>query len=157
MFVVPVQSTVFVATVTHATRFTLLPQILQGVVKLLYFPSYISQVRSWLEQLFQSQGSVPEYEINSQTIEVLYQMALGCEVRERSAKVIIEDLEQKAEEYTAESELNQSTLLATYFTIEYTGGLRIASSSGYSQLHEKSGRAWYVMTREYPNHEVKRI
>ena len=67
------------------------------------------QVRSWLEKLFQREGAVPEYEINGQTIEVLYQMALRCEVRERSAKVIIEDLEQKSEEYTAESKLNPST------------------------------------------------
>ena len=61
------------------------------------------QVHSWLKQLFQGEGGVPEYEINSQTIEQLYQMALRCQARERSAKVIIEDLEQKAEEYTAES------------------------------------------------------
>lgn len=64
---------------------------------------YVIQVHSWLEQLFQGEGGVPEYEINSQTIEQLYQMALQCQARERSAKVIIEDLEQKTEEYTAES------------------------------------------------------
>lgn len=64
---------------------------------------YGIQVHSWLEQLFQGEGGVPEYEINSQTIEQLYQMALQCQARERSAKVIIEDLEQKTEEYTAES------------------------------------------------------
>ena len=93
------------------------------LVFVITLPLDISQVRSWLEQLFQSQGSVPEYEINSQTIEVLYQMALCCEVRERSANIIIEVLEQKAEEYTAESKLNQSTLnfLAThYFFLPWT-------------------------------------
>jgi hypothetical protein len=73
-------------------------QFLQNIA---FFP--LLQVHSWLEQLFQGEGGVPEYEINSQTIEQLYQMALRCQARERSAKVIIEDLEQKAEEYTAES------------------------------------------------------
>lgn len=61
-----------------------------------------------MEKLFEGEGGVPEYEINSQTIEVLYQMALRCEVRERSAEVTTEDLEQKTEEYTAESKLNHS-------------------------------------------------
>ena len=70
------------------------------LLKCLPFPL---QVHSWLEQLFHGEGGVPEYEINSQTIEQLYQMALRCQARERSAKVIIEDLEQKAEEYAAES------------------------------------------------------
>ena len=62
------------------------------------------QVRSWLEGLFPGEDGVPDYEINSHTIEVLYQMALRCERRERSAKVMTEDLEQKAKEYAAESE-----------------------------------------------------
>ena len=73
-------------------------------------PFFPFQVHSWLEQLFQGEGGVPEYEINSQTIEQLYQMALRCQARERSAKVIIEDLEQKAEEYTAESKWGKFTI-----------------------------------------------
>lgn len=61
-------------------------------------------MRSWLESLFRGKGGVPEYEINTHTIEVLYQMAVLCERREKSATVMIEDMEQKAEEYAAESE-----------------------------------------------------
>ena len=74
------------------------------------FTFFPLQVHSWLEQLFQGEGGVPEYEINSQTIEQLYQMALRCQARERSAKVIIEDLEQKAEEYAAESKHTKAVL-----------------------------------------------
>ncbi len=47
---------------------------------------------------------VPEYEINSQTVEFLYKMAVENEAREREAEVVIADLEQKTGEYTAESE-----------------------------------------------------
>lgn len=65
--------------------------------------SHTLKVRSWLEKLFASEESVPDYEINSQTIEWLYGMAQRCELRERLAKITIEDLEQKAEEYASES------------------------------------------------------
>ena len=65
-------------------------------------------MRSWLEKLFQGEGGVPDYEINSETIGVLYDMAQRCEAHERSAKIVLEDLEQKAEEYTAESESHLS-------------------------------------------------
>lgn len=76
-------------------------------------------MHSWLEQLFQGEGGVPEYEINSQTIEQLYQMALRCQARERSAKVIIDDLEQKAEEYTAESKSSNCILETQYKVLGY--------------------------------------
>ena len=53
---------------------------------------------------------VPEYEINSQTVEYLYQMARQSEARERETEILIEDLEQKSEEYEAESECFPRTL-----------------------------------------------
>ena len=45
---------------------------------------------------------MPEYEINSQTVEYLYQIALENEAREREAEVMVADMEQKAEEYSSE-------------------------------------------------------
>lgn len=53
---------------------------------------------------------VPEYEINSQTVDHLYRMAQDSETREREAEVTIEDFEQKAEEYAAESECTRRDL-----------------------------------------------
>ena len=47
---------------------------------------------------------VPDYEINSQTIDCLYRMARQNETREREAEILMEDFEQKTEEYAAESE-----------------------------------------------------
>lgn len=49
---------------------------------------------------------VPEYEINSQTVDFLYKMALENEAREKEAEVMMADLEQKTREYGAESTLD---------------------------------------------------
>ena len=54
---------------------------------------------------------VPEYEINSHTVDCLYRMAQDSETREREAEVMMEDFEQKAEEYAAESEYARKTFL----------------------------------------------
>ena len=54
---------------------------------------------------------VPEYEINSHTVDCLYRMAQDSETREREAEVMMEDFEQKAEEYAAESEYTRKTFL----------------------------------------------
>lgn len=61
------------------------------------------QVHQWLEKVFSGE-EVPEYEINSQTVDHLHRMAQDSEAREREAEIMIEDYEQKAEEYAAESE-----------------------------------------------------
>ena len=61
---------------------------------------------------------VPEYEINSQTVDCLYHMAQDSETREREAEVTIEDFEQKAEEYAAESEL---TRMDVFLNISFHG------------------------------------
>ena len=53
---------------------------------------------------------VPEYEINSHTVDCLYRMAQDSETREREAEVMMEDFEQKAEEYAAESEYTRKNL-----------------------------------------------
>ena len=60
-------------------------------------------MRQWLEKVFAGE-EVPDYEINSQTIDYLYHTARENETREREAEVLIEDFEQKTEEYAAESE-----------------------------------------------------
>ena len=47
---------------------------------------------------------VPEYEITQSTVGQLWQLASTCKERERRMEAIIEDTEQKAQEYAAESE-----------------------------------------------------
>ena len=60
-------------------------------------------MHSWLGKIF-SDDNVPPYEVNSQTVGLLYQMAQDCEKKEAQARLVLEDLEQKTREYTAESE-----------------------------------------------------
>ena len=55
---------------------------------------------------------VPEYEINSHTVDCLYCMAQDSETREREAEVMMEDFEQKAEEYAAESEYTKKAFFS---------------------------------------------
>ena len=47
---------------------------------------------------------VPPYEVNSRTVDILYDMAVRCEERERQAGLLLADMEQKTREYEAESE-----------------------------------------------------
>ena len=48
--------------------------------------------------------AVPEYEITQATVEQLWQLASDSQEREKRVETIVEDLEQKTQEYTAESE-----------------------------------------------------
>ena len=69
------------------------------------------QVHQWLEKVFSGE-EVPEYEINSQTVDRLYRMAQDSEAREREAETMIEDFEQKAEEYASESECTRGMTIS---------------------------------------------
>ncbi|CAI8009447.1 HAUS augmin-like complex subunit 1 [Geodia barretti] len=60
-------------------------------------------VREWLESVFAGE-EVPEYEITPGTVEELWQLATASREKERRLKTIVEDTEQKAHEYEAESE-----------------------------------------------------
>ena len=62
----------------------------------------LSQVQEWLEDLFAGED-IPGYEINSQTIGMLYDLATLSQRRDDVAKIAIEDMEQKTKEYLAES------------------------------------------------------
>lgn len=47
---------------------------------------------------------VPEYEITQNTVEHLWQLSSTCKEKERRIEAIVEDMEQKTQEYAAESE-----------------------------------------------------
>ncbi len=59
------------------------------------------QVQQWLENLFAG-GDIPDYEINSHTVNVLYAMATQSERKAALAQIAIDDIEQKSKEYLAE-------------------------------------------------------
>ena len=58
--------------------------------------------------------AVPEYEITQATVEQLWQLASESQERERRVETVVEDLEQKTQEYTAESEGRVHTCTCTY-------------------------------------------
>ena len=63
------------------------------------------QIQQWLERLFAGgETQVPDYEVNSHTVNFLYSMAKQSDQKDTVAKIATEDIKQKIEEYTAESE-----------------------------------------------------
>lgn len=68
---------------------------------------------SWLKEIFGSQ-SLPPFEKNSETFDLLYTLAEYSEERERDASVLIEDMKERAAKYDAEAEYLQSILTETF-------------------------------------------
>ncbi len=61
------------------------------------------QVNSWLSTVFGDQP-VPNFEVNTGTVDILYQLAQSSEARCSDTALLVEDLKQKAAEYQAEGE-----------------------------------------------------
>lgn len=62
-------------------------------------------MNSWLSAVFGDQP-VPHFEVNTRTVDILYQLAQSSEARCSDTSLLIEDLKQKASEYQAEGEYN---------------------------------------------------
>lgn len=63
---------------------------------------------------------MPAYEINSQTVDILYTMATRSERRAALAKIALEDIEEQTQEYLAESKYiskpyQTRTIIAIWF------------------------------------------
>lgn len=61
----------------------------------------VTKVNSWLSSVFGDQ-SVPHFEVNTRTVELLYQLAQSSEARCSDTALLIEDLKQKASEYESD-------------------------------------------------------
>lgn len=61
------------------------------------------QVQAWLEKVFGGE-SIPQYEINSRTTTILYELMIRNERNEQNTNLIIDDLQQKTDEYAAETD-----------------------------------------------------
>ncbi|KAM4546586.1 HAUS augmin-like complex subunit 1 isoform 2-T2 [Fundulus diaphanus] len=70
----------------------------------------IKKVNSWLGAVFGDQP-VPQFEVNTRTVDVLYQLARSSEARCNDAALLIEDYKQKASEYQADAAHLQDVLL----------------------------------------------
>ncbi|XP_047235551.1 HAUS augmin-like complex subunit 1 [Girardinichthys multiradiatus] len=70
----------------------------------------IKKVNSWLGAVFGDQP-VPQFEVNSRTVDILYQLAQSSEARCNDTALLIEDYKQKASEYQADAAHLQDVLL----------------------------------------------
>ncbi|KAG7476988.1 hypothetical protein MATL_G00088650 [Megalops atlanticus] len=70
----------------------------------------ITKVSQWLTKIFGDQIT-PEYEVNTRTVEILYQLAENSEVRCNEVSLLIEDHKQKATEYQSDGCHLQEVLL----------------------------------------------
>lgn len=61
------------------------------------------EVDAWLQKVFSGQ-SVPAYEVNEYTLELLNQLKQSCEGQEKFNELIVQDLQLKADEYRVEAE-----------------------------------------------------
>uniref|UniRef100_A0A8C2L4B4 HAUS augmin-like complex, subunit 1 n=1 Tax=Cyprinus carpio TaxID=7962 RepID=A0A8C2L4B4_CYPCA len=72
--------------------------------------AHIRKVSQWLKKVF-GQQPVPEFEVNTRTVEILYELAESSEMRCREAEMLIEDHKQKTEEYSSDGAHLQEVLL----------------------------------------------
>ncbi len=57
---------------------------------------------TWLKEVLGKDGDVPPFEINSQTVDVLFGLALVNKQREVDVQLLIEDAHEKAAHYKQE-------------------------------------------------------
>ncbi|XP_038826342.1 HAUS augmin-like complex subunit 1 [Salvelinus namaycush] len=68
------------------------------------------KVSKWLSTVFGDQ-TIPEYEVNTRTVDILYQLAEASEVRCNETSLLIEDQKQKTSEYQADGVHLQNVVL----------------------------------------------
>ncbi|KAL0965211.1 hypothetical protein UPYG_G00278230 [Umbra pygmaea] len=68
------------------------------------------KVSRWLSTVFGDQ-TIPEYEVNTRTVDILYQLAEASDVRCKETSLFIEDLQEKASEYQADGVQLQDVVL----------------------------------------------
>ncbi|CAL1527376.1 unnamed protein product [Lymnaea stagnalis] len=61
------------------------------------------EVNVWLEEIL-GEGLVPEFELNTKTITQLYQIVLVTRCKDKTIQQVVDDLQQKTDEYNVEAE-----------------------------------------------------
>uniref|UniRef100_A0A8B9U1K2 HAUS augmin like complex subunit 1 n=1 Tax=Anas zonorhyncha TaxID=75864 RepID=A0A8B9U1K2_9AVES len=74
-----------------------------------FFSPILWQVTLWLKEVFENQP-IPHYEVNPQTVDILYNLKEYSETRERDLAFLVEDTEQKAAEYEAQAKYLEDLL-----------------------------------------------
>ncbi|CAL8277459.1 HAUS augmin-like complex subunit 1 [Gadus morhua] len=68
------------------------------------------KVQTWLSTAMGEQP-IPQFEVNTRTVDILYQLAVASEVRCKDTSLLIDDFKQKGSEYDADSIHLQEVLL----------------------------------------------
>ncbi|XP_015132764.1 HAUS augmin-like complex subunit 1 isoform X1 [Gallus gallus] len=72
-------------------------------------PGEGGEITSWLKKTFENQ-LVPQFDVNTKTTDLLYELVEYSEERERDVSFLIEDMKKRAAEYDAGAEYLQSLL-----------------------------------------------
>lgn len=99
------------------------------------------QVKGWLDNLY-SGKPVPAFEHNEQTICLLYELMEKNIARDHDTQLIIQDLRQKASEYSAEGH----RLIGILATISLKTGT--LSQSGVMSLHTLTKLMWLLQIKD---------
>lgn len=59
------------------------------------------KIQEWLKEVF-ADSPIPDYEVDSETIDTLYLLAQKSKERERQVNIVIKEFEQKALDYDTE-------------------------------------------------------
>ncbi|XP_070541976.1 HAUS augmin-like complex subunit 1 [Ptychodera flava] len=96
------------------------------------------KVQAWLDEVFAG-SSVPPYEINTRTIDILTDLMKKNEARDRETEILIEDLNQKALEYHVEAVRLASILQSIGLSsanLSKSGSLSLSTLANISQMLE---------------------
>ena len=75
----------------------------------LLFFYFLWQITSWLKKTFENQ-LVPQFDVNTKTTDLLYELVEYSEERERDVSFLIEDMKKRAAEYDAGGELKATVV-----------------------------------------------
>ncbi|NWX99984.1 HAUS1 protein, partial [Nothoprocta ornata] len=128
------------------------------------------QVTSWLKKIFRDEP-IPQYEVNAQTVDILYELTENNEARDRDVMLLIEDMNQLAAEYQEEAKYLQDLLAKslgfslTSLSTEGTGylselvnialTLEIKDTSLASFIAAMNDLSWDLYDTESKNRELE--
>ncbi|KAM8792989.1 HAUS augmin-like complex subunit 1 [Eudromia elegans] len=131
----------------------------------------IQRVTTWLKKIFGDEP-IPQYEVNAQTIDVLYELAEDNEARDRDVELVIDDMNQMAAKYEEEAQRLQDLLTGslgislTSLSSEATGyldelvntalTLEIKDTSLASYVSAMNDLSWDLFETESKNRELER-
>ncbi|XP_053887185.1 HAUS augmin-like complex subunit 1 isoform X1 [Malaclemys terrapin pileata] len=112
----------------------------------------LRRVTLWLKRTFGDQP-IPQYEVNSRTVDILSELAECNETRDKDVSLVIDDMKQKTAEYESEGDHGTSNSSYTNYLQELlmesvTLSFNSLSSAGTSYLNALVDSAMALETRD---------